>query len=274
MNSSTLIGLLVSLFLLGVLLMFSAQHLALLLDLPSLGIVLGGTFAALCISYPMAEVRAIPTLLGNVLRAERDQADAIIDELVTLARRWNDGDSRGVENALAEVRNPFLCSGVQLLVDQVAEDDILELLQWRIARLRAKEHAEAQLFRVMAGYAPAFGMLGTLVGMVNLVFVLGDGDMGNVGRQMAMSLTTTLYGLLLANLVCKPIAVKLERRTERRVVLMNMILQGVSMMARKRSPGLMRETLKCFVAHYHDELRGENARRTGKPLLAVLRRRP
>ena len=274
MNTSTLIGLLVSLFLLSVLLMFSAQHPALLLDLSSLGIVLGGTFAATCISYPMAEVRAIPRLLATVLRAEREQADAIIEELVGLARRWNDGDSRGVENALAEVRNPFLCSGVQLLVDQVAEDDILELLQWRIARLRAKEHAEAQLFRVMAGYAPAFGMLGTLVGMVNLVFVLGDGDIGNVGRQMAMSLTTTLYGLLLANLVCKPIAVKLERRTERRVVVMNMILQGISMMARKRSPGLMRETLKCFVAHYHDELRGEAAQRTGRPLLTVWRRRP
>lgn len=273
MNSSTLVGLLVSLFLLGLLLVFSAQHPALLLDLASLGIVLGGTFAATCISYPMAEVRRIPGLIGTVLRRERDPAPAVIDELVGLARRWNDGDSRGVENALAEVRNPFLCSGVQLLVDQVAEEDILELLQWRIARLRAKEQAEAQLFRVMAGYAPAFGMLGTLVGMVNLVFVLGDGDMGSVGRQMAMSLTTTLYGLLLANLVCKPIAVKLERRTEQRVVLMNMILQGISMMARKRSPGLMRETLKCFVAHYHDELQGEQERRSDRPLLAVWRRR-
>ena len=65
-----------------------------------------------------------------------------------------------------------------------------------------------------------------------------------------------------------------ERRTERRVVVMNMILQGISMMARKRSPGLMRETLKCFVAHYHDELRGEAAQRTGRPLLTVWRRRP
>lgn len=274
MNSSTLVGLLVSLFLLGLLLMFSAQHPALLLDLASLGIVLGGTFAATCISYPMSEVRRIPGLIATVLRRERDPAPAIIDEMVGLARRWNDGDSRGVENALAEVRNSFLSSGVQLLVDQVAEEDILELLQWRITRLRAKEQAEAQLFRVMAGYAPAFGMLGTLVGMVNLVFVLGDGDMGSVGRQMAMSLTTTLYGLLLANLVCKPIAVKLERRSERRVVVVNMILQGISMMARKRSPGLMRETLKCFVADYHDELQGEQPRRSGRPLLAVLRRRP
>jgi len=273
MNPSTLIGLLASLLLLGLLLMFSAQHPALLLDLGSLGIVLGGTFAATCISYPLNEVRTIPGLLAAVLRRERDPAAQVIDELVGLARRWNDGDSRGVENALAEGGNPFLVSGVQLLVDQVAEEDILELLQWRIARLRAKEQAEAQLFRAMAGYAPAFGMLGTLVGMVNLVFVLGDGDMGNVGRQLAMSLTATLYGLLFANLVCRPVALKLERRTERRVVLMNMILQGISMMARKRSPGLMRETLKCFVAHYHDELQGVRPRRPGKPLLTLWRKR-
>lgn len=273
MNPSTLIGLFAGLLLLGLLLMFSAQHPALLLDPGSLGIVLGGTFAATCISYPLGEVRRIPGLVTAVLRRERDPAPSVIEELVGLARRWNDGDSRGVENALAEVGNPFLGSGVQLLVDQVAEEDILELLQWRIARLRAKEQAEAQLFRAMAAYAPAFGMLGTLVGMVNLVFVLGDGDMGNVGRQMAMSLTATLYGLLLANLVCKPIALKLERRTEQRVVLMNMILQGISMMARKRSPGLMRETLKCFVAHYHDELHEPLPRRAGKPLLTLWRKR-
>jgi len=273
MNPSTLIGLLASLILMTVLLLFAAQQPSLLLDLPGLAIVVVGTFAATCISYPMTEVRRIPGLMGLVLRAEREHAQADIDELVSLSRRWVEGDSRAVEQALGQVRNPFLCAGVQLLVDQVAEEDILELLQWRIARLRAKEQAEAQMFRVMAGYAPAFGMLGTLIGLVNLIFVLGDGDMGSVGRQMAMSLTTTLYGVLLANLLFKPVAVKLERRTERRVVVMNMILQGISMMARKRSPGLMRETLKSFVAHYHDELLSDGPRRVKAPLLTLWRKR-
>ncbi|MNZ14427.1 Chemotaxis protein PomA [compost metagenome] len=274
MNPSTLVGLLASLLLLTVLLLFSAQQPSLLIDLPGLGIVVLGTFAATCISYPMAEVRRVPGLFAAVVRTERERTELDIDDLVNLARRWIDGDSRAVENALAQVRNPFICHGVQLLVDQVGEEDILELMQWRITRLRAKERAQAQIFRAMASYAPAFGMLGTLVGLVNMVFVLGDGDLGSVGRQMALSLTTTLYGVLLANLVFKPVAVKLERRTERRVVIMNMILQGISMMARKRSPGLMRETLKAFVAHYHDELQDEGPRPARKPLSLAWRRRP
>jgi chemotaxis protein MotA len=77
---------------------------------------------------------------------------------------------------------------------------------------------------------------------------------------------TTFYGILLSNLVFKPVAVKLERRTEQRVVLMNMVLQGISMMCAKRSPALMRETLKSFVAHYADEIfDGDNG--TGRPML-------
>ncbi|MNV79949.1 Chemotaxis protein PomA [compost metagenome] len=86
------------------------------------------------------------------------------------------------------------------------------------------------------------------------MFLLGDGDMTAIGRQMAIALITTFYGVLLANLVFKPVAVKLERRTEQRVVVMNMVVQGISMMCNKRSPGLMRETLKSFMAQYQDEI--------------------
>src|SRR5690625_4168462 len=106
----------------------------------------------------------------------------------------------------------------------------------------------------MASYAPAFGMIGTLIGLVNLMFMLGDGDITAIGQQMAFALITTFYGILLANLVFKPVAVKLERRTEQRVVLMNMVMQGVAMMAQKRSPAMMQETLRSFMAKYDDEI--------------------
>ena len=125
---------------------------------------------------------------------------------------------------------------MQLIIDNTPEDQIIELLQWRVARLRAREQAEAQMFRVMATFAPAFGMLGTLVGLINLMAILGDGSMQTIGQQLAIGLMTTFYGILLANLVCKPIAVKLERRTARRVESMNMVLQGIAMMCEAR-PG-------------------------------------
>ena len=254
MNPSTLIGILSSVLLLAVVLIFSAEDPSLFLDLPSLGIVLVGTLAATFISYPLGEVLRVFGLFATVMRNEKLYTRDDMEELVNISRLWMSGNLRQVEEALQHVRNPFLRTGVQLVVDNTPEEAITELLQWRISRLRAREHAEAQLFRVMASFAPAFGMVGTLVGLVNLMFLLGDGDMTAIGRQMAIALITTFYGVLLANLVFKPVAVKLERRTEQRVVVMNMVVQGIAMMCNKRSPGLMRETLKSFMAQYQDEI--------------------
>jgi chemotaxis protein MotA len=254
MNPSTLIGIVASIALLAIVLFFSAEDPFLFIDLPGLGIVLVGTAAATFIAYPLPEVVRVFGLLRRVVRNEKLYIDKDLEDLVEISRIWLQGDIRAVEEALEQVSNPFLRNGVQLVIDNVPEQDILDLLQWRIARMKAREHAEAQLFRVMAGFAPAFGMLGTLVGLVNLLFLLGDGDMTAIGRQMALALMTTFYGVLLANLVFKPVAVKLERRTEQRLVLLNTILQGISMMSQKRSPSMLRETLNSFVAEVQDEI--------------------
>jgi chemotaxis protein MotA len=254
MNPSTLIGMVTSVLLLAIVLFFAADDPRLYVDWPSLGIVLGGTMAATFLSYPLKEVVRIFRLFGTVMRNEQLYTQNDIDELVQIAKIWVQDDPRAVERALTRVTNPFLRTGVQLVIDRTPEEDILDLLQWRISRVRAREAAEAQLFRLMANYAPAFGMLGTLVGLVNLMGTLGNGDMTAIGQNLAVALMTTLYGILLSNLLFKPVAVKLERRTEQRLVLMNMVLQGISMMCAKRSPALMRETLKSFVAHHEDEI--------------------
>ncbi|SDD51880.1 motility protein A [Aquimonas voraii] len=259
MNPSTLIGIVASILLLGVVTLWAAEDPRLFIDLPGLGIVALGTLAATFISYPLREVLRVFGLIGTVLRNEKLYTEDDIEELVKVARLWIAADVRGLERELAQIRNPFLRTGVQLVIDMTPEDDILELMRWRIARLRARERAEAQLFRVMAGYAPAFGMLGTLVGLINLMFLLGDGDMAAIGRQLAVALMTTFYGILLANLLFKPIAVKLERRTEQRVIAMNMVMQGIQLMCRKRGPALIRETLNSFVANYRDEVHDSGA---------------
>lgn len=254
MNPSTLIGMLASTVFLTVVLLFSVDNPLLFINLPGLAIVLGGTLAATFLSYPLREVLRIVHLVSTVMRHDRLSTQQAIEELVGISRLWARGDLRAVEQALVQVRNPFLRTGVQMVIDHTPQNDILDLLQWRIARMRATEAAEAQLFRVMAHYAPAFGMLGTLLGLINLMDQLGGGDMRAIGEQLGIALMTTFYGILLANLLFKPVAVKLERRTEQRLVLMNMVLEGISMMCAQRSPALMRETLKAFVARHHDEL--------------------
>ncbi|MCD0506017.1 motility protein A, partial [Bordetella petrii] len=254
MNLSTLIGIVVAIFTLAAALVMSATDPALYVNLPGLIVVLGGTCAALFISYPLREVARVFALVRTVFRSERIDSRRDIDELAAMAQLWMNNDVRKVEDALQKVSNPFLRTGVQLVIDHTPEDQIIELLQWRIARLRAREHAEAQMFRIMAGFAPAFGMLGTLVGLINLMSILGSGDMVLIGQQLAVALMTTFYGILLANLVCKPIAVKLERRTEQRLMVMNMVLQGIAMMCARRGPAVVRETLNSFMMHIEDEV--------------------
>jgi chemotaxis protein MotA len=253
-NPSTLIGMVASVLLMAVILMFASDDPLRFVDGPSLAIVLGGTLAATFLSYPLKEVLRVFHLVGQVLRQDRLDTRHHIEELVALSRLWMQGDLQAVERALGQVQNPFLRTGVQLVIDRTPEDEIVDLLQWRIAHLRSREAAEAQIFRLMASYAPAFGMLGTLLGLINLMDLVGAGDMKAIGQQLAIALVTTFYGVLLANLVFKPIAVKLERRTEQRLVLMNMVLEGISLMCAGRSPALMRETLKAFVAQYDDEI--------------------
>ena len=254
MNPSTLIGIVASVVLLVVVVFFAAGDPAQFVDWTGLAIVVAGTLAATFLSYPLREVVRGFGLIGTVLRNEKLYAHDDIDELVRLSRLWLKGNVAEVEKALPHISNPFLRTGVQLVIDRVSEEEIMDLMHWRIEYLRARESAEAQLFRGMANYAPAFGMLGTLIGLINLMDLLGAGDMRLIGQQLAVALMTTFYGILLANLLFKPIAVKLERRTEERIVVMNMVLQGISMMRAQRSPSMMREALKTFVAHHEDEV--------------------
>ncbi|WP_262489069.1 motility protein A [Halomonas sp. ANAO-440] len=255
MNPSTIIGMFASVILLVSVLFFTAESPQSFLNLPGLAIVLAGTMAATFISYPLKEVVRVVRLVGLVFRRENTYMRDDIKELVDISRLWFKGDVRAVEEALEKARNPFLRTGIQLVIANTKEDEIFDLLRWRIARLKAREHAEAQIFRTMATYAPAFGMIGTLVGLVNMLEVMEAGDLHVIGPRMAIALLTTFYGILLANLVFKPIAVKLERRTEERLIAMNMVFEGISLITKRRLPSFIEETLNSFVANYHDEIR-------------------
>lgn len=255
MNPATVLGMFGGIILLAVTIALTADDYSAFWNLPGLGIVLGGTIAATLVSYPLHEVLRVFRVFIIVLRHERYYAKEDMEEIVAVSRQWFKGNLAAIETRLDEIRNPYLRMGIQLVIDDTPLDDILTLLQWRMTRLRAKETAEAQVFRTMAMYAPAFGMLGTLVGLINMLFGMEGSDFALIGVNLAIALITTFYGIILANLVFKPIAIKMERRTEQRVMLMNMVLEGITLMSKGRSPAYIRETLKSFMARYEDEIR-------------------
>jgi chemotaxis protein MotA len=254
MNPSTLLGMLGGVLFLGLAIYFTTDNVAVFINVPGIGIVIGGTLAATVLSYPFAEVLRVFHVFLVVLRNEHLYARDDMGEIEQIARLWFRGDLAAVEREMDNINNPFLRTGVQLVIDDTPADDIMELLQWRIARLRAREAAEAQVFRSMAMYAPAFGMLGTLIGLINMLFSMEGSGFEQIGHNLSIALVTTFYGILLANLLFKPIAIKLERRTEERTKLMYMVMEGITLLHKRRSPNYVRETLQTFNASYSDEI--------------------
>ena len=256
MNFSSILGIIMGTSLILGAIFLSAIEPNIYFNGPGLLIVLGGTLAATLVSFPMSELRKVFRLVGYILKHEEYSIREDVSEITHAARLRMRGDFARIEDQLVNIKNPFLRTAIQLVVDDTPPEEIISVLNWRIRRLRERERAEAHIFHTMSAYAPAFGMFGTLVGMVNMLYSVNGPDLMGIGHNMAVALMTTLYGLLLANLILKPIAIKLERRTETRVMVMHMIVEGTMLLASNRSPALIKETLKSFIAQYDDELKG------------------
>ena len=259
MDLSTITGIIIGIAIIVLSVFFSAVQPDIFFNLPGLMIVIGGTIAATLVSFPTHELTKVFHVLGNVFRNHKYSVDDDIAEIAYAARLRQHGDMARIQDQLERIPNPFLKTAIELVVDNTPTEEILNILQWRIKRLREQERAEAHVFHVMSIYAPAFGMFGTLVGMVNMLFGINGPDMLNVSHNMAIALMTTVYGLILANLIFKPIAIKLERRTEKRAMIMRMIVEGTMLLAGNRSPVFIRETLNSFSVEHDDELRSSGS---------------
>jgi len=254
MNPLTIIGIISGFLIVAVSIAATAQDVLVFVNLPGLLIVLGGTIAATIVSYPPAYLWRVWRNFIVALRNERLYEKDDVDDIVEIAKRWKTGQIAKVDEKLNDIRSPFLQTGLRLLIDGTPAEDVEDLLRWRITRLRSKENAEAAVFRTMGAYSPAFGMLGTLIGLVNMLFSMSDGGFEQIGLNMAVALITTFYGLILANLLFKPIATKLEDRTEQRVRTLGMALEAVNLISQQRTPSYIRETLYSFLADYDDEV--------------------
>lgn len=258
-NYSTLLGFTLSVLLMAFIIKYESTDAKSFINIPGLFIVLFGTIAAVCLSYPLRDIKQAIKSIKLIVFYESLDPRQEADEIVRAAQLWFNRDLVGVENTIENIHNSYLKTGFQLIVDNTPMDDMLTLLKWRIVRLRAKEQVAANIFHSMASYAPAFGMLGTLIGLINMLEILAQKDVSSIGYNMGVALITTFYGLMLANLAFNPIAIKLERRTEQRVMIMSMVMEGITLIADRRTPAFIRETLLSFIVHHDDELQRRGA---------------
>ncbi len=246
MNVATVIGIIFGIGVLGLATFLSTDSASVFINLPGLCIVVGGTLASTFICFPLKEVMRVFNTFLMALKREELPIGNYIEEIVHIAR---DASSRGkvhLEKSLPGIENDFLQNAIQMLVDGYSREEIKEILETRIEQTYQQEISSAGIYRTMAKLSPAYGIIGTLIGLIGMMQSM-SGGLAQLGAQMAVALTTTLYGILLANLLFLPIAVKVEKRIEDRVILMCVIRDGVLFIKDKTPAAIVLDKLRAYL---------------------------
>lgn len=216
-------------------------------------IVGGGVVCVALLAFRGDEIGAALAAIASVFRQPAG-LDREVAELLEVSKLLYGKQIAAADEQVRKVGSPFLKLGLQMVVDGASLDDIMHVMNWRIQKQAEAEQAQSRFFRVLASFAPAFGLLGTLAGMVGMLKQLGGGDIGLIGSSMAVAMLATLYGLILANLLFKPLAIKLEQRTTEHVAQLNILLEGVVLAHLNRSPSLIQEMLATYLMGVHGEV--------------------
>jgi chemotaxis protein MotA len=220
----------------------------LFVNIPSVLIVFGGTFASTLINYPLADVLSVLRTLRNAFFHQDQMPDDLIQRIVryaTIARREG---ILALENHIdrSEEGGDFLRKSVQLAVDGTAPELIKDILSTELAFTESRHMLGQSVLLAMGAYAPAFGMIGTLVGLIQMLGELNDPT--KIGAGMATALITTLYGTLLSNVFFLPAAGKLKVRTANELLMKEVIIEGILSIQSGDNPRIVEQKLLAFVS--------------------------
>ncbi len=219
------------------------------LDPHGLLIVIGGTFAAASISFPLGKLFALfKVFVLRVLGQNKIDYQATIQQILELSKKASAGPL-ALQQAVQGVRNPFLRESVQLVAAGIlTEREIRHVLEQRVRTTENRYLHEANMFRTIGRFPPAFGLLATTLGMIAVLQRIGSPDSHKlIGPAMSIGLIGTLYGIGLANLVFIPIAENLTERTGEEITLRKLIIEGVVLLKQQANPVTVRESLNSFL---------------------------
>lgn len=215
------------------------------INVPSVVITFGGTFAATLINYPFRTLFGLVRVVRNAFVARSPDPRQTIETLVAFAERARREGLLALEDAINELGDPYLRKGLQLVVDGTDPELVRSIMETELAFLEERHKSGAQVFDTIGLLAPAFGMIGTLIGLIAMLKSLDDPS--KIGPGMAVALLTTFYGAMLANFVCIPIAGKLRVKSAEEVLDKEVMLEGVLSIQSGDSPRIVEEKLKSFL---------------------------
>lgn len=243
MDFATLIGLIIGTAVVAMAIL-SGSDPAIFINAPGLLIVLGGTFAASLIKFPLFDcINAVRRAIKDAFWEELDSPESLIAEANKMADIVRKKDLLALEDY--EIKNPFLNIGVRLCIDGRKPEFVRKVLAKEMEHSIDRHLLGERIFRGMGDSAPAFGMIGTLVGLVQMLSNMQDAS--SIGPSMAVALLTTLYGALFANLVANPIADKLRIRSEQEHLHKSLITESVLSIQQGENPRIMDELLEAYL---------------------------
>lgn len=215
-------------------------------DAASIAIVFGGTFAALVIAFPLKVFKQIPKHFKIIVKPPKNDPFDYIDNIIELAKEARKKGLLALEDKANEAEDPFLQSSVMLIVDAMEPSKVKGMLESELDNLDER-HANARSFYdTGAGLAPALGMIGTLIGLINMLKVLGN-DISLVSEGMAVALITTFYGSMLANIFFIPISAKLKSRHDDEMLCKQIVVEGIIAIQAGENPKHIEEKLLAYL---------------------------
>jgi chemotaxis protein MotA len=245
MDPLTLIGILSGFGLLTYSMMLGKGGIILFVDVPSVIMVVGGTTAVFLMNFTVQDVKSLMPVFIRAFLDKLPKPGELIDKIVALASLSRKEGLLSLESKLKEIDDPFFAKGLQLVIDGFPADTVRQILELESNWSNARHGVGKKMLDQLAAYAPAFGMIGTLVGLVQMLASLDDPS--SIGGGMAVALLTTLYGAVIANMICLPLSGKLELRAKEEAMIRELMIEGIVAIQSGDGPQLIKEKLKTFV---------------------------
>lgn len=216
------------------------------IDVPSVIIVVGGTFAAGFVSFPLPRILGIGSVAGKAFSNNKYNAQEIIVKIIELANIARREGLLALEEAVDQVKDDFLKKGVMLIVDGTDPELVKNILETELSYIENRHGDGKGMMETLGSLAPAFGMIGTLIGLVNMLKALDDPS--SIGPAMAVALITTFYGSVLANLIFIPLGKKLAIKSSEEMIIREIMIEGLLSIQAGENPRIIEEKLKAFLS--------------------------
>lgn len=245
MDIATVVGIIAGFGLIFLAIMLGGNP-GIFVNVPSFVIVVGGTIAATLINFPLSDVMSVFATVRNAFFHQETDPGALISKLVefaTIARREG---ILALESRAGEAGDEFLGRSIQLAIDGTAPELIKDILTTELAFMEDRHAMGQSVLNAMGAAAPAFGMIGTLIGLVQMLASMDDPS--QIGAGMAVALLTTLYGAVIANVFFIPASGKLKVRTSRELLAKEVTIEGILSIQSGDNPRVVEQKLKAFIS--------------------------